>query len=119
MSKKQLATFRIDESDWQSFQNLAKEHDTNASSALIKFIKACLAGSIDISLNELQLEESIDSKSLDKRIDINLDTKLTGLDERIDKKFNSLDNRIDSKLDEKLSSTIASVEEKFSKKLPA
>ncbi|WP_422665750.1 hypothetical protein ACOWPH_29120 (plasmid) [Anabaena sp. PCC 7938] len=52
MTKKQppLATFRCDEQLWQDFKDLCSKNNTNASAALIAFVKQSVAsGNLDIN----------------------------------------------------------------------
>lgn len=42
MPAKKLATFRIDASKWQAFQQWAKRSGTNASALLSEYIEQCL-----------------------------------------------------------------------------
>jgi hypothetical protein len=61
MSKAKLATFRIDENDWDAFQGWAKAKGTNASSELIGFVQACIGKGDRLSVPE-QLDNDIDGR---------------------------------------------------------
>lgn len=66
MSKAKLATFRIDENDWDAFQGWAKAKGTNASSELIGFVQACIGKCDRLSVPE-QLDNDIYGR-IDKQI---------------------------------------------------
>lgn len=82
-----LATFRIEESDWNAFKEWAESRGNTASSELVSFIESALGrvGKIyDVSLDkriEQYLEKHID------RLDTDIDGKLDKLDTDIDKKI--------------------------------
>lgn len=75
-----LATFRVDENDWNAFKEWAESRGTNASSELVGFIESALGRGSD--------RGAIDLDSLDKRIEGCLDKHLASkLDIGIDKKI--------------------------------
>ncbi len=80
MSK--LATFRIDESKWETFQLVAKAQGISATAMLVQFVEWVIAG------NQLEKPEVVAATNA-----------LVDLDNRIDSKLDPiLDSRIDSKL---------------------
>ncbi|QMS91363.1 hypothetical protein HUN01_28590 [Nostoc edaphicum CCNP1411] len=92
MSK--LATFRIDDEDWQKFQELAKTQGTSASALLVNFIRSSIT-----SPEVTKRQESGDVESA-------IQAKLASIDERIENavqlKLADVDRRIESAIQEKL-----------------
>ena len=87
-----LATFKIDEQDWEAFKALCEAQDTNASRTLISFIgQSVAAGRIDDSL----LPKSKTSQSSQKNIDVDIDSLEARLMDRL---MARLDDRLSSEL---------------------
>lgn len=84
MNQKTLATFRIDASQWQAFQQWAKRSGTNASALLVEYIEECLvrppakAGKFPLHPTTNHLDKRIDE--LDKRLKL----LETSIDQRIE-----------------------------------
>ena len=96
MSK--LATFRIDESKWEAFQEVAKAQGISATAMLVQFVEWVNAG------NQLEKPEAVIATN-DVDLDSRIDSKLAPI----------LDSRIDSKLEpilEKLS-RLEAIEERL------
>jgi uncharacterized coiled-coil DUF342 family protein len=76
-----LATFRIEESDWNAFKEWAEKRGNNASSELVGFIESALGRASvqreSISLESLdnRIENCID-KCLDSKLDISIDKRI-------------------------------------------
>ncbi|HEY9866829.1 MAG TPA: hypothetical protein V6D21_21835 [Candidatus Obscuribacterales bacterium] len=85
-----LATFKVDEQDWEAFKALCDAQGTNASRTLISFIEQSLAdGKIDESL--LPKSRSSSSQNIDIDID-NLEARL------MDRLMAKLDDRLEAAL---------------------
>lgn len=85
-----LATFKIDEQDWEAFKALCEAQETNASRTLISFIANSIAnGKIDESL--LPKSRSSSSQNIDIDID-NLEARL------MDRLMARLDDRLEEVL---------------------
>lgn len=67
MAAKKLATFRIDVSKWQAFQQWAKRSGTNASALLSEYIEQCL-DTAPTRISRLSIDRN-DTSHLDQRID--------------------------------------------------
>jgi len=86
---KTLATFRIEDSDWEAFKKWADSKGSNASSELVKFVLTCL-GRIDSG-------EPLTPAALSDRIGAYLDANL---DDRFEKSLNyNLEKRIEDCID--------------------
>lgn len=114
---KVLATFRIEESDWNIFKRLTDSKGTNASQEIVRYIKSCIAGS------DLTSIDNVNTNNLDERIaiylDNNLDEKLeTSIDKLLDKYLDDyvtlpqLDNRAASII-ERMNNAIAQLNNKL------
>jgi hypothetical protein len=89
-----LATFKIDEQDWESFKALCDAQGTSASRTLITFIEQSIAdGKIDESL--LPKPRIASSQNIDVDIDA-METRLL--------------DRLMARLDDRLSSEIANTQ---------
>ncbi|MBD2485828.1 hypothetical protein [Planktothrix sp. FACHB-1365] len=85
-----LATFKIDEQDWEAFKALCDSQGTNASRTLISFVEQSIAaGKIDDLF--LPKPRSASSQSIDIDID-SLETRL------MDRLMARLDDRLSSEL---------------------
>ena len=85
-----LATFKVDEQDWEAFKALCDAQGTNASRTLISFIEQSLAdGKIDESL--LPKPRIASSQNIDIDID-SLEARL------MDRLMARLDNRLEAAL---------------------
>ena len=97
---KTLATFRIEENDWNAFKEWADKKGSNASSEIIKFVLSSIGridGEISADALERRIDEYLDTnidKYLDKRID-NLKSTSRDIDKSIDEYLaNNLDKNI-------------------------
>jgi len=89
-SGQKLATFKIDELDWESFKALCDAQKTSASRTLITFIEQSIAdGKIDESL--LPKPRIASSQNIDVDID-SLETRL------MDRLMARLDDRLEAAL---------------------
>jgi hypothetical protein len=88
MVKQKLGTFRIDESDWESFRELAKASGTSASAALLAYIQGCLeSGKLEVMPpSDISIDTRIDeiSTDIDKRIDKAVKAAIAPLRQEID-----------------------------------
>ncbi|MFB2835357.1 hypothetical protein [Floridanema evergladense] len=82
MNHKKLATFRIDVSQWQAFQEWAKRSGTNASALLVDYIEQCL----DRPPTRVTKFRLAPKYNTDKRID-SIDKKLEQLEISIEKQI--------------------------------
>lgn len=83
-----LGTFKIDDSQWESFKAKAGEDGTNASALLKAFIAAYLSNRIDASLIQgLDKISSLDGGLEQRLVEAiaSLDGKIQGIDERLGK----------------------------------
>ena len=66
-----LATFRVDNGDWQQFQDIARQNNTTASALLVNFVQGVIKGGcIDktqVSIQDTDIQPSI--QNLDEIID--------------------------------------------------
>lgn len=86
-SDQQLATFRIDATEWDEFKALCKRETSNASAELIRFVRSCLKADAlpktdDFSLPQGHLENILDSR-LDSKLEPLLD-EVDALRSRVD-----------------------------------
>ena len=90
-----LATFKIDENDWEAFKTLCEKQGTNASRTLISLIDKSIAdGKIDESLLPKYRSASSQSAS-SQNIDIDIDSLETRLMDRL---MARLDDRLEAAL---------------------
>ena len=82
MNHKKLATFRIDVSGWQAFQEWAKRSGTNASALLVDYIEQCL----DRPPTRVTQFRLAPKSNTDKRRD-SIDKKLEQLEISIEKQI--------------------------------
>ncbi len=85
MSK--LATFRVDDEDWQKFQEIARTQGTSASALLVNFIRSSIvSGVMPNHQDSSVVENAIQTKlaSIDERIENAIQAKLADIDERIE-----------------------------------
>lgn len=82
MNHKKLATFRVDVSQWQAFQEWAKRSGTNASALLVDYIEQCL----DRPPTRVTQFRLAPKSNTDKRID-SIDKKLAQLEISIEKQI--------------------------------
>jgi len=90
-----LATFKIDEQDWEAFKVLCEQSGTNASRTLISFIEQSIA---DGKINEsfLPKPRSASSQSVSSQsIDIDIDSLEARLMDRL---MARLDDRLEEAL---------------------
>lgn len=83
MTKKKLATFRIDPNEWEAFQEWAKRSGTNASALLVDYIEQCLDRPPSKISKFLQNETT---SNIDYRIDT-IEKRLKALEESIEQRI--------------------------------
>jgi antitoxin component of RelBE/YafQ-DinJ toxin-antitoxin module len=68
MIKDKLITVRVDQGLRESFNQWAKDNDTDASTVIYGFLRRCVDGEIDIDIATGRGKASIDTKQLDDRL---------------------------------------------------
>ena len=86
MTKKKLATFRIDPDEWEAFQEWAKRSGTNASALLVNYIEQCLDRPPS-KISRFSLNGTDDN--IERRID-SIDKRLKLLEGSIEEKIEKL-----------------------------
>ena len=92
-----LATFKIEEHNWESFKALCETQGTNASRTLISFIEQSI---VDGKIDESLLPKTRIASS--QNIDIDIDSLEARLMDRVD----SLEARLMARVDDRLESAI-------------
>jgi hypothetical protein len=93
-NKKVLATFRIEEEEWEAFKEWSNANGSNASAVLIDLVRGCLSGKTP-GVSSVPSPDSTPTH-LDDSTEQRIDKIEQRLDKEIDKRDDYLDKRIDS-----------------------
>ncbi|MBD2181883.1 hypothetical protein H6S82_00245 [Planktothrix sp. FACHB-1355] len=107
MTNKKLATFRIDASKWQAFQQWAKRSGSNASALLVEYIEECL-DTAPTRRSIFPLNQTAN----------NIDERIGSIDERLKLLEASVERRVKEAIEQQIAYHLAELASKSEKSQP-